>query len=294
MTNRPQNTFFFPFDPASPLLVAKGVLVSGTLGAITGASIGVVQTKNPFALSINMTINLSIASLTFFSIREYLVSPLLLSIDLTPSHKRRYNQLAEASGLSLKQLGKLPAVDSAQSLTEVRLDRLVDSALAGGLTGGALSAGFRGRATFGRAAFTSALIASVLQLSANQLRVFRLKALAKRAPDDPPSTSTLSGGIPTPDDLQYAQITPTPSTDSSILQSFEDPLKTSNPLTNASPPSLPERMMGSLSKVLPVRKLTNNEYLETLEKKRAEVDRRLKEIDDEEKRMYDWAKSQGR
>lgn len=50
--------------------------------------------------------------------------------------------------------------------------------------------------------------------------------------------------------------------------------------------------MSSLTKVLPVRKLSNEEYLATLEKKRAEVDKRLKEIAEEEMRMYEWAQKQ--
>lgn len=50
--------------------------------------------------------------------------------------------------------------------------------------------------------------------------------------------------------------------------------------------------MSNLAKVLPVRKLSNEEYLATLEKKRAEVDKRLEEIAEEEIRMYEWAQKQ--
>lgn len=72
-----------------------------------------------------------------------------------------------------------------------------------------------------------------------------------------------------------------------------DALKSSMPsLEPTSPPSLPERMMSNLAKVLPVRKLSNEEYLATLEKKRAEVDKRLEEIAEEEIRMYEWAQKQ--
>ncbi|WVQ96744.1 hypothetical protein IAU59_003851 [Kwoniella sp. CBS 9459] len=343
---QPHSQFFIPFDPESPLFVAKGVLSTGALGALTGASIGVVRNQNPFALSINMTINLSIAGLTFFSIREYLVSPLLLSIDLTPSHTRRYNDLLS---LSEKQLGKLPSHSHShsQSLTEVRVDRVADSALAGALTGGVLSAAFRGRATFGKAALTSSLIASALQLSVNQLRVFRLKALAKNSEGvdvgeegadgadrpgiSPPlgqgqetvsghpnnATSSSAGRIASSSGTRtITNSNPNPPLrGETIMQSFEDPLKAHDPLhnpdwvrprsgsgsqggstpTHTTPlsPSFPERMMTSLSKFLPVRKLSDDEYLATLEKKRADVDKRLGEIEDEERRMYAWAESQG-
>ncbi|WVQ65863.1 uncharacterized protein L199_004041 [Kwoniella botswanensis] len=283
------HALFLPFDPNSPLLVAKGVLTTGTVGAITGASIGVIQSKNPFALSINMTINLSIAGLTFFSIREYLVSPLLLSIELTPSHSRRLSLLQHGEGgLSEVQRGKLP------SLSEVRWDRVSDSAIAGGLTGGVLSAAFRGRATFVKAGITSSLIASILQLSINQARVIRLKTLAKRQ-----STSTITSP-PSPQKTLEGSFNDQNQSQSQITQSFEQPLK--NPIPNTdiklesqkheSNVTFPERMMNSLTKFLPVRKLTNEEYVQTLEKKRMEVDKMLREIDEEEKRMYDWAQSQ--
>ncbi|WWD18406.1 hypothetical protein CI109_102856 [Kwoniella shandongensis] len=284
--------YFLPFDPASPMLVTKGVLTTGTLGAITGASIGVVQSKNPFALSINMTINLSIASLTFFGLREYIISPFLLSIEATPSHTRRLRDLQR---LSSKQLGKLPATgvtedESAPSLMEVRTDRLLDSALAGGLTGGVLSSAFRGRATFGKAFITSSLIGSILQLSANQLRVFRLEYLAKQSQSQPISSqapASATGLIPETAAGIY---------DPSLITNFnEHSLKSNTPTPtkeNPQTPSLPEKMMKGLSKFLPVRKLTDDEYLEQLQKKRDDVDKRLREIEDEEKRMYEWAKTQ--
>lgn len=66
--------FLYPFDSASPLFVLKGILATGTFGAITGASIGALQSKNPYTLGTNMTINMSIAGLAFFS--ENFVLPL--------------------------------------------------------------------------------------------------------------------------------------------------------------------------------------------------------------------------
>ncbi|OWZ46740.1 hypothetical protein C356_02930 [Cryptococcus neoformans c45] len=257
--------FPYPFDSASPLFVLKGILATGAFGAITGASIGALQSKNPYTLGTNMTINMSIAGLAFFTVREYLVSPLLLIIEATPSHSRRLLELQ----LSERQRSKLPQV---VSIGQMRTDRVLDSALAGALTGGVLSAAFRGRATFGRAAFTSALITSALQASANQLRVMRLSYLAKNQA----KMSSL--------DTAPSEHEPTATFDA---------LKSSTPAPEpTSPPSLPERMMSSFTKILPVRKLSNEEYLATLEKKRADVDKRLKEIAEEEMRMYEWAQKQ--
>ncbi|WVO19168.1 uncharacterized protein IAS62_000446 [Cryptococcus decagattii] len=258
--------FLYPFDPASRLFVLKGILATGTFGAVTGASIGALQSKNPYTLGTNMAINMSIAGLAFFTVREYLVSPFLLIIEATPSHSRRLMEIQ----LSDKQRSKLPQVTS---IGQVRTDRVLDSALAGALTGGLLSATFRGRATFGKAAFTSALITSALQLSANQLRVIRLNYLAKN-----------QTRISSLDTVAPSEQEPTAAFDA-LKSSIPSPEPTS-------PPSLSERIMSSLTKVLPVRKLSNEEYLATLEKKRAEVDKRLKEIAEEEMRMYEWAQRQ--
>lgn len=208
---------------------------------------------------------------------------MLLIIEATPSHSRRLLELQ----LSERQRSKLPQV---VSIGQMRTDRVLDSALAGALTGGVLSAAFReafsititkelakpgiigGRATFGKAALTSALITSALQASANQLRVMRLSYLAKNQA----KMSSL--------DTAPSEHEPTATFDA---------LKSSTPAPDpTSPPSLPERMMSSFTKILPVRKLSNEEYLATLEKKRADVDKRLKEIAEEEMRMYEWAQKQ--
>ena len=55
--------------------------------------------------------------------------------------------------------------------------------------------------------------------------------------------------------------------------------------------SLPGRILGTLSTFLPIQKLSDEEYLSALMKKRAEVDKRLAEIESEEKRIYDYAAS---
>jgi hypothetical protein len=50
--------------------------------------------------------------------------------------------------------------------------------------------------------------------------------------------------------------------------------------------SLPVRIMGFMSAFLPVRKLSDEEYLAALEKKRAGVNSRLCEIAEEEERIF--------
>nr|ODO01048.1 hypothetical protein L204_01773 [Cryptococcus depauperatus CBS 7855] len=249
----------------------KRAAKDATLGAITGASIGIVQAKNPYALSINMTVNTSIASLTFFALREYFVSPLLVAIEATPSHSIRLRQLEEKTLHGEKQDSSLFEADS-MSIGQIRTNRLLDSSLAGALAGGGLSSAFRGRATFVKAAFTSALITTALQFSVNQFRAWRLNYLADR-----PVASPLQESSP--------QVSAYPSS------SFEA-LKSDLPASQNLPPALPERIMLNLSKFFPVRKLSNQEYLQTLEKKRTNINKRLREIEDEERRMYEWTMAQ--
>ncbi|WVQ72869.1 hypothetical protein IAR50_002430 [Cryptococcus sp. DSM 104548] len=264
--------FFYPYDPDSPLLVIKGIVSTATFGAVTGASIGAAQALNPTVLAMNMTLNMSIAGLGFFALREYVISPLLLSVEATPGHSIRLHELRRRLDPSetIGQ-GEVPTVG------QMRTERILDSALAGGLTGGILSAAFRGRGTFGKAAFTSGLITSTLQYGVNEFRVMRLNYLAGES--SPPSLEAAPPSTPTPMSSTPALAFETLKSDLPIPQSSDKP-------------SLPERMMTSLSTFLPVRKLTNEEYLETLEKKKEGVEKRLKEIADEEVRMYEWAERQ--
>lgn len=110
----------------------------GALGAATGGTLGVIRNQSPVVLSVNMGINLTVASLAFYSTREYIVSPLLLSSGATASHVRRMEALSE------KQRGKLPeSVAGPGSYGQIRVERVLDSGLAGALNAGTLSGLFR-------------------------------------------------------------------------------------------------------------------------------------------------------
>lgn len=114
-------------------------MVPGALGAATGGTLGVIRNQSPVVLSVNMGINLTVASLAFYSTREYIVSPLLLSSGATASHVRRMATLSE------KQRGKLPEEAAGPgSYGQIRTERVLDSGLAGALSAGVLSGMFRG------------------------------------------------------------------------------------------------------------------------------------------------------
>lgn len=117
----------FPIDPSSPLFVTAAVLASGAGGGLVGATIGYAKQLYPLQMGVNMSINCSVASLAFFGTREYLVSPILLGMKATPSHERRAAILRGEDVLEN------------QSIRDVRLERVLDSAIAGAVSGGGLS-----------------------------------------------------------------------------------------------------------------------------------------------------------
>ena len=156
------------------------------------------------------------------------------------------------------------------------------------------------------------MAATILQLGVNQVRVLRIQLLANRnnAPSDPntavqtqdslggviPSSSTapISGKLSShfsdspalpsshPDTATPPTSAPTPT----LRQSFENP--TTQLTIEQQTTSLPGRLLRGMSTILPVQRLSDDEYLELLERKRREVDKRLGEIEAEEMRIFEW------
>jgi hypothetical protein len=194
---------------------------------------------------------------------------------------------SQEARLSTKARGKLPANQNQnQTLTDVRFERVLDSALAGILAGGTLSGFLRmslffqdawgldwcigGKATIPRAGLTAGIVTSLLQLSANQFRVIRLQFLAKKS-------KTADTAAPA--------TTPKSDFDMSLRSSLEHSTTTA-PLEQQ-PDTLPGQMIRGLSTFLPVWKLSDEDYLALLLKKKGDVERRLKEIEGEEMRIFE-------
>ncbi|BEI82431.1 hypothetical protein CcaverHIS002_0302990 [Cutaneotrichosporon cavernicola] len=243
----------FPIDPSSPLFVAQAVVLSALGGAGAGGTLGWARKQNPFQLGVNMGINCGIVSLFFFGTREYLVSPILLGVCATPAHARRAEELETG-------------ITEPQSISDVRMNRILDSAIAGAAAGGGLSTFIRGPRTLIPAAFTAGLLATVGQGLVNQSRVWRLELLAKRARE----------GLPEPAPAFEPAV--------EVMESFETPAKPDGERRGDAP--ITSRMMGVLSHILPVKKLSDEDYLAGLEKKRNDVDRRIAEIDAEQLAMW--------
>lgn len=178
--------------------------------------------------------------------------------------------------MSEKQLGKLPSTTSAASISEMRTERFLDSGISGGLAGGILSGGVRGVRTVIPAAITTGLIALTGQFIVNSVRIGRLRLLARRVGD-------MDGTAPSPAAIIHGD------------EGKEGKVSTIDALDNPTAPttatSLPGKIMKGLSHALPIRQLSDEEYLSTLEKKRRDLDKRLAQIEEEGLILYEAAEA---
>lgn len=115
----------------------------------------------------------------------------------------------------------------------------------------------------GVAAFTT-----LTQFIINSVRVKRLQVLTKRA----------AAGAP---ELVTREFVPEPAASSE--EAFDAPRR-EDETVGSSP--LSQRILRILEKVSPVRQISDDEYLETLEKRRREIDKRLAEIQEEEELLF--------
>ena len=97
----------------------------------------------------------------------------------------------------------------------------------------------------------------------NQSRVWRVQYLASRPI------------VPARDEREVG---------STIMDVFENPTRQVS--ASEADRSLPARMMRWLSAVLPVRKLSDTEYMTKLEEKRREIDEKLRVLETEEERLF--------
>ncbi|GHJ84215.1 hypothetical protein NliqN6_0617 [Naganishia liquefaciens] len=233
-------------DPDSPLLVAKATAALALLGATTGGTLAVLRAQHPLPLVLGMGLNGAVAGLSFFGIREYVVSPLLVASLDGPGYRRR-RQLASASA---------PAVDVVTPTNEISLmrnDRVMDSALAGGIAGSSISGLVRGRRTIPASFITSALITAALQYTTNTIRVTRVQTLLARQ--------------------SQSQSQPQPQSDTSVpVPSSTEPSAHDAPTTTT---TWLDRIASALGKWSPVRKLSDDEYAQILRRQKAEVQEAL-------------------
>ncbi|EKM55194.1 uncharacterized protein PHACADRAFT_195221 [Phanerochaete carnosa HHB-10118-sp] len=233
-------------DPAAPLNVALGIaltckfvsnVVPGS-AALISSVYGAYKGYNIYTLATATAVNSGIAGATFFSFREYIVSPLLLSALSSGQFLRRRQELEDKKG-------KQPERNEKLSWSHMRLHKLPDTALSGALTGGVLNAWKRGPAGIVPGVVTASLLCSLLQLGYNELGVMRIKYVSRKLEEahKPPASAT-----------EIVTLPPEPSKPT-LQRVFE--------------------WMG-------MPKISDEEYLKKLYAKRADVLRRIAEIEAEQ------------
>ncbi|KAH9930712.1 uncharacterized protein B0H18DRAFT_133181 [Fomitopsis serialis] len=140
-------------------------------------------------------LNGGIAGATFFSFREYIASPILLSALSDTHYSRRIRELREQ---------RRESTHSGERLTwwDVRMNKVPDTAVSGAFTGGVLNAWKRGRAGIMPGVLTAGLACTLFQLLYNELDIARIKYVSRKLQTPQEPTSALSqhaSSIPQPD-----------------------------------------------------------------------------------------------
>ncbi|KAJ7510042.1 hypothetical protein B0H11DRAFT_1957344 [Mycena galericulata] len=149
--------------------VATGtVIISVTSTCITGlyAAFAGKRHQNFAAAS---AFNSAVTAATFFSIREYLISP---TIGIAVDYSRQRTATVGENHVTLDDL----------SWSSLRRHNLLDSGVSGAATGSILRGLTAGRRTIIPAAFTAGLACVALQAAYNELDVQRIKYLGTRSP----------------------------------------------------------------------------------------------------------------
>ncbi|KAJ3736088.1 hypothetical protein DFJ43DRAFT_1150383 [Lentinula guzmanii] len=180
MTSRSvlQNTFLICKFVLSSIQQHSGLsyfLFSLAAASAFGTGIhGILTAQSNISLRVfSAGINGGISGATFFSIREFAVSPLLVATLHFAQYERRRKESDTLENLKW---------------AEIRTDRLLDSAVSGSLTGGILRGMTRNLRGVSSGAISAGLICTLLQYMYNESRIIRLEYLVHQR--EPYATSS--------------------------------------------------------------------------------------------------------
>ncbi|KAJ3531098.1 hypothetical protein NM688_g7621 [Phlebia brevispora] len=145
--------------------------------ALTSALIysvyGTIKHEPIGPLASSAALNSGIVSATFFSFREYFVTPLLLTCIKSGQFARRKQEL-ELSQTQAKS-GKKVVPPERLTWMQMRMEKLPDTAISGAFVGSLFNYWKRGRAGVVRGTIAATVVCSLLQLSYNELRIWRVR-----------------------------------------------------------------------------------------------------------------------
>ncbi|CAE6505950.1 unnamed protein product [Rhizoctonia solani] len=242
-------------DPKAGTTVSLGTIGVSCAGALSGAIYALFKSQPPALMGFAAGINSGIAGLTFFAVREYAISPaLVLSLD-TPQYAHRRAELGIPSN-------KLNEQDP---LALIRQDRLLDTGAAGAIAGGGLNFWRGGARAIVPGALTASLACVLVQVAVNELAVQRIRYVAG-TPTAAVLPVTKSMGL---DSRLPATSSSTPQT-APITAVLHQPVEEKQP-----PKPTLQRIVETMSYVVPLTKLDDHEYLARLERKRDVLDEKI-------------------
>lgn len=151
------------------------------------------------------------------------------------------------------------------------------------------------------AGITGLIFASAAQYGVNNVRVSRLRMLAAAQEGRDALEPRIAQGRSMSHSVEEGVTAPTMDTTDRLLPIRREDERGNhgwsvleNPTRPVAEPekSLPAKIMGVASAILPVRSLSDQEYLDVLLKKQAGVEKRLVEIAAEEERLFERGKQE--
>jgi len=150
--------------------VGLGTITISTTSAFVTGLYGIIRnTPHTGILVGTAAINSGITAGTFFSIREFGISPILTHVAPWRQYVHRRRELGISN--SLDDVDKL-------SWSDLRASKLLDSGVAGAVTGGLLRGLKTGRHAIVSGAITASAACILLQYACNELRIARLRYIS--------------------------------------------------------------------------------------------------------------------
>ncbi|EPQ58288.1 hypothetical protein GLOTRDRAFT_126778 [Gloeophyllum trabeum ATCC 11539] len=165
---------------------------------------------HPGLLAGSAALNSGLAAAVFFSAREYVISPLLLSTMTGKQCDRRRREL-ETRRLSKSTGEPVPSGREQLSWSDMRSHKMLDTTLSGAFTGGILNAWKRGRAGVLPGITTGTILCGLLQLGYNEFFVQRLKYISRRLRESETTGSQPPVQAPRPTETLLPRDDPGPS-----------------------------------------------------------------------------------
>ncbi|OJA15186.1 hypothetical protein AZE42_09492 [Rhizopogon vesiculosus] len=141
---------------------------------LTSGMYGVLKSRPPGPLFLFSAVNSGIASATFFSIREYLIGPVLVLSLPGKQYELRRQKIKEAAEGASTDIPQLTWGD-------IRSRKVLDSSISGALAGGVLNTWKRGRSGTVPGLATGAVMCGLLQWAFNEFDIQRITYISRAA-----------------------------------------------------------------------------------------------------------------